>query len=52
MFRHLRADADLSQEHELRGMVAKSLSSLEIFGSVSEQHAWLCSKFLDNLVGK
>ena len=32
----LMADADLSQEQELRGMVAKSLSSLETFGSVSE----------------
>ena len=38
MFKHLRADADLSHELELRGMVANSLSSLEIFGSVSQQH--------------
>ena len=52
MFKGLRADADLSQEQELRGMVAKSLSSLLTFGSVSEQHCLKChSKVLDNLVG-
>ena len=43
MFKRLRADADLSQEQELRGMVAKSLSSLETFGSVSEQHCFKAS---------
>ena len=38
MYTDVRADVDLSQEQELRGMVTKSLSSLEIFDSVSEQH--------------
>ena len=40
MFKRLKADADLSQEHELRGMVAKILSNLETFGNVSGQHSF------------
>ena len=40
MFKRLRVDADLSQEQELRVMVAKSLSSLETFGKVSERSCW------------
>ena len=43
MFKCLRADADFSQELELRGMVSKSLSSLETFGSVSEQDCFKAS---------
>ena len=54
MFKYLRADADLTQQQELRKMVPKSLSRLETFGSVSEQNCFKVSlsKLPDDLVGE